>query len=116
MTDKEKAIVMAYTGRCMLAGNKLDVFYKYLAEKFGRPIYSHELPALANDIEAASREDFIALCREEKDVVEVVRCKDCKYSVETDKYERWCYGFCQPARLVRSDDYCSHGKKEKTDG
>lgn len=43
------------------------------------------------------------------DVVEVVRCKDCRYSTHEDEYELWCNGFCNPARLVRDVDYCSHG-------
>ena len=30
MTDTERAIVMAYTGVCMLTGDKLEIFYKYI--------------------------------------------------------------------------------------
>lgn len=44
-----------------------------------------------------------------KDLVEVVRCKDCKYCVVEDEYEYWCNGFCSPARLVTPIDFCSHG-------
>lgn len=44
------------------------------------------------------------------DVVEVVRCKDCKYCLQTDEFEYWCDGFCSPARLVRKEDFCSHGE------
>ena len=44
------------------------------------------------------------------DVVPVVRCKDCKYCQQTDEFEYWCDGFCSPARLVRKEDFCSHGK------
>jgi hypothetical protein len=43
MTDRERAIVMAYTGYVMLVGNKLCEFYKYLEEILGRPIMTHEL-------------------------------------------------------------------------
>lgn len=35
MTDREKAIVMAFTGVTMLAGEKLEVFYKYAEELKG---------------------------------------------------------------------------------
>lgn len=45
------------------------------------------------------------------DAVEVVRCEYCEYSHEEDEFERWCYGFGSPARLVRKDDFCSHGKR-----
>lgn len=45
------------------------------------------------------------------DVVPVVRCKDCKYCLQTDEFEYWCNGFCNPARIVRKEDFCSHGAK-----
>lgn len=45
------------------------------------------------------------------DAVPVVRCEYCEYSHEEDEFERWCYGFGSPARLVRKDDFCSHGKR-----
>lgn len=63
MTDREKAIVMAYTGICTLKGDKLDVFYQYLAELYERPVYTHEWLSL--DIQEKSRPDFIKLCEEE---------------------------------------------------
>lgn len=44
-------------------------------------------------------------------VQELVRCQYCKYSYEKDEFERWCNGFGSPARLVRKDDFCSHGKR-----
>lgn len=66
MTDREKAIVMARTGICMLEGEKLDLFYQYLAELFGRPVYTHELPTLQSEIEKRSNADFIKICRDEQ--------------------------------------------------
>lgn len=62
MTDREKAIVMAYTGICMLEGEKLFEFYKYLEELYERPVYSHELLTL--NIKERSEKDFMDLCRE----------------------------------------------------
>ena len=44
-------------------------------------------------------------------VQELVRCEYCEYSHEENEFERWCYGFGSPARLVRKDDFCSHGKR-----
>lgn len=61
MTDREKAIVTAYTGVNMLEGEKLDELYKYLKELYGRPVYTHEIPFL--DIREKAKEDFIALCK-----------------------------------------------------
>ena len=65
MTDREKAIVMAYTGVAMLKGEKLNIFYKYIEEKLGRPVYTHELPYLEDNIMAASHDDFMKLCEED---------------------------------------------------
>ena len=67
MTDKEKAIVMAYTGTSMLAGEKLDIFYRYIADLMGRPIFTHELAdkKIWDELKEKSREDFINLCRGE---------------------------------------------------
>ena len=61
MTDREKAIVTAYTGINMLEGEKFDEFYKYLRELYGRPVYTHEILFL--DIREKAKKDFIALCR-----------------------------------------------------
>ena len=66
MTDREKAIIMARTGICMLAGEKLNVFYQYLEELFGRPIYTHEIVILQSEIEKRSNADFIKICRDEQ--------------------------------------------------
>lgn len=65
MTDREKAIVMAYTGKCMLKGNKFSIFHKYVEEIMGRPIFSHEIGFLAKEIKEKSKADFIALCEED---------------------------------------------------
>lgn len=64
MTDREKAIVMAHTGICMLEGEKLGVFYQYLNELYGRPVYTHEWAIL--DIKEKSKPDFLQLCKEEE--------------------------------------------------
>lgn len=52
------------------------------------------------------------------DVRPVELCRNCKYCIKEDEFEYWCNGFCSPARLVREDDYCSHGaeRKEGEDG
>ena len=62
MTNKERAIVMAYTGVCMLTGDNLNEFYKYLEELFGSPVYTHEIPYLAETIKQKSFNDFLKLC------------------------------------------------------
>ena len=62
MTDKEKAIVMAYTGVCMLKGNKLQIFYEYVEHLLHFPVMTHQLPLFAEDIKKKATPDFIALC------------------------------------------------------
>lgn len=62
MTTKEKAVVMAYTGVCMLCYDELTYFYKYLDDILGFPIMPHEIPYYANEIKEASKADFISLC------------------------------------------------------
>ena len=71
------------------------------------------------------------------DVVEVVRCKDCKFATELDKYcelNRAIYKHCSLLRgepinyvwhkykryyknysLVEADDYCSYGERKDGD-
>ena len=65
MTDKEKAIVMAYTGACMLVEDKFQIFHKYVEKLMGRPVYTHELGFLADTIKEKAKDDFIRLCESE---------------------------------------------------
>lgn len=65
MTNREKAIVMAFTGVCMLTEDKFNIFHKYVEELMGRPIYTHELGFLANEIKEKAKDDFIKLCKED---------------------------------------------------
>ena len=69
MTKQECAIVMAYTGKCMLAGDDLGIYYKYIAELLCGPVYTHELADIevVEEIKEKAKPDFIKLCREAKD-------------------------------------------------
>ena len=66
MTKRECAIVMAYTGYCMLSGDDLEIFDKYAEEKMGRPLYTHEYYTLAKEIQKRAKEDFLELCQSAK--------------------------------------------------
>lgn len=68
MTDKEKAIVMAYTGITMLTGEKFSVFHKYIEDIMGRPIFTHEFAdrKVWRQIKEKSTADFLRLCEEEE--------------------------------------------------
>lgn len=65
MTKRECAIVEAFTGICMLTGKDTDIFYKYISDKLGFLIYTHELAdkEVQEKIKEAARADFIELCR-----------------------------------------------------
>ena len=94
MTDREKAIIMAYTGTCMLTGEKFDVFHKYIEEICGRPIWTHELAIenVVDEIREKSKADFLWLCEnsEQKqktgywihrndDCYDWLECSECGY-------------------------------------
>lgn len=65
MTDREKAIVMAYTGVAMLTGDKFQIFHKYVEEIMGRPVQTIEMGFIANEIKEKSKADFMKLCADE---------------------------------------------------
>lgn len=65
MTDREKAVVMAYTGLVMLTGNKFDIFHEYVEKIMGRPVFIHEFPTCEKEIKERAKYDFLALCAEE---------------------------------------------------
>lgn len=108
MTDREKAIVTAYTGVNMLEGEKFNEFYKYLEEIYGRPVYTHEIPFL--EIQEKSKDDFIAMCRSESvplyDSV-TVNLSDL-YLCDPDKNTE-----CKKTACYRNGGECIHTVHEK---
>lgn len=80
MTDAEKAIVMAYTGYAMLAGDKLGLFYGYVQQLMGRPVWTHELAQdeTAREIQERARPDFLKLCADQSpDAGDLLRVPEC---------------------------------------
>ena len=63
MTKQECAIVMAYTGICMLTGENFGVFHEYVEKIMGRPVYTHEMGFPEDEIKEKSKNDFLNLCR-----------------------------------------------------
>ena len=59
------------------------------------------------------------LAREKKealaDIVEVVRCKDCKYSEVDENDNLWCAFYNEKIREMPTG-YCWHGERKETDG
>lgn len=67
MTKHECAVVTAYTDIAMLKGEDLKYLYDYLSGFIGRPVYTHEIPAVAAAYREQIREDFLAICRDATD-------------------------------------------------
>lgn len=65
MTERECAIVEAYTGICMLAGEKRGIAQRYVAEIMQGPVLQHEMASkkVQEMIRDAARPDFLELCR-----------------------------------------------------
>ena len=93
MTKRECAIVMAFTGTAMLRGDDLDEFYKYVAEKMGRPVYTHEMAMLSEEIKEAARNDFLQLCQNASEEVKHPKIDGDRIRPMTDEPK-----FCPPAR------------------
>ncbi len=62
MTKEEKLIVSAYTGFLMCDFADL---HKYVEERLGRPIWTHELAdqKVEQELKNAVKADFIELCK-----------------------------------------------------
>ena len=62
MTKHEAAVVMAVTGTTLLSGADFDIFQKYCEKLLGRPIWTHELPVLADQIKDKAMQDLREIC------------------------------------------------------
>ena len=106
MTDREKAVVMAYTGVCMLSGEKFNIFHQYIEKKLGRPVYTHELAfeKVLDKIKQSVSEDFMAICAdtfEEENMID----KSClNYDGDEDCNKCCVYGYIFSC-LVPCPDY-----------
>ena len=67
MTDRERAIVSAYTGATMFQGAELKILYDYIEEKLGRPFIDLEMgtESFWIELKEKTRNDFISLCKGE---------------------------------------------------
>lgn len=46
------------------------------------------------------------------DVVDVVRCRDCKYYEPNSPYDGWCHGW---SGMTVDDGYCSYGERKDSE-
>ncbi len=87
MTDKEKAVIMAYTGTTFLAGDKFGIFHKYIEDIMGRPVFTHELgdPKIASKIKEKALPDFLKICKDEFEEDQEVIKENSKRYVEVNE-------------------------------
>ena len=66
MTKREKIIVSAYTGVLMC---DFDDLHKYIEEKLGRSVWTHELAfeKVVAELKEKSKDDFLAICQSDRD-------------------------------------------------
>lgn len=66
MTDREKFIVMAYTGVSML---DWGVFHERVEKLMGRPVFTHEfaLNLFTDELKEKVKPEFLALCGPEEE-------------------------------------------------
>lgn len=64
MTKRKCAVITAYTDVTMLNGNDLSYLYDYPSGIIGRPVYSHEIPAVIEQYKKTIiKNDFLSLCK-----------------------------------------------------
>ena len=66
MTREERIIISAYTGYLMCDFTSM---HKYIEEKLGRPIWTHEFASekIMEEIREKVKPDFLKLCEKAKD-------------------------------------------------
>ncbi len=60
LTFEQAIVVSGYTG--FLACN-FEHLHADLEKRMGRPVFTHEIPALEEEMKALYRDDFFAICR-----------------------------------------------------
>lgn len=123
MTDKEKAIVMAHTGVCMLKEDKFHIFHEYIEKLMNRPVHTFELASewMESEIREQSRADFIKLCEEGGNTNDLIsradllgrfdaecarECSCCEHQRTSgrfwDDYREWC-GLIEDAPSIETE-------------
>jgi hypothetical protein len=72
LTKRDCAVITAYTGVSMLKGNDLKYLSEYLSGFIGRPIFSHEIPAVCEAYKEQIKADFIRICQSAADSAHLI--------------------------------------------
>ena len=54
---------MAYTGVTLLAHEDFRYFHGYVEKLMGRPVFTHQLAELAEEIKEKAKPEFIKICQ-----------------------------------------------------
>lgn len=114
MTDREKAIIMAYTGISMLTGDKFSIFHEYIEDILGRSVWTHELADhdVWEEIKEKSKSDFLKLCESDGPM----GAEWIQETVETEygKFPKLLCSACRNPRAQIPMNYCGNcGEKMK---
>ena len=106
MTDREKAIVMAYTGVTMLSGEKFQIFHEYIEKILGRPVWTHELAdeLVWKEIKEKSKDDFIEICKAEDKTEE----RPTGHWAEDEWENKSCFNCGMLTYNARFPNFCSN--------
>lgn len=63
MTKHEAAVIMAYTGVTLLVHEDFRYFHGYVEKLMGRPVFTHQLAELAEEIKEKAKPEFIKICQ-----------------------------------------------------
>ena len=63
MTKHEAAVIMAYTEVTLLAHEDFRYFHGYVEKLIGRPVFTHQLAELAEEIKEKAKPEFLKICQ-----------------------------------------------------
>lgn len=62
LTQEQALVITGFTG--VMCASDFSDFHGDVEKRLGRPVWTHQFPALRDEIREAYRADFLALCAE----------------------------------------------------
>ena len=63
LTKEQAVIISAYTG--ILHGPVMSELHEYIETKLGRPVMTHEIPSVLEQVKNLATKDFLDICYKE---------------------------------------------------
>jgi hypothetical protein len=60
-TKRQAQVIGIYTG---ITASNFGIVQEYAEELMGRPLWTHEMPALADELAKRAKSEFLAMCYE----------------------------------------------------